>query len=68
MPNACFVTISEPLGTVPMQSWSGSFPMYDDPVLFRDDAQRSSMTKQQWEESPLRTDMDQVGSGTTLAR
>lgn len=48
-PEICFVTISEPLGVVPMQNWA-EFPQYDNPGLFRDDAQRSGMATKQWEE------------------
>lgn len=49
-PDACFITISEPLGIVPMQDWA-DFPQYDNPGLFRDDAQQSGMTKKIWEAS-----------------
>lgn len=45
-----FVTVSEPLGVVPESRW-GDFPQYDNPGLFRDDAQRSGMFKNDWEES-----------------
>lgn len=51
-PDHCFVTISEPLGIVPMSYWA-DFPQYDNPGLFRDDAQQSGMTKRQWEASPF---------------
>lgn len=46
-----FVTISEPLGVVPMAFWS-DFPQYDNPGLFHDDALRSGMLSEQWKESP----------------
>lgn len=51
-PEICFATISEPLGIVPMQRWA-DFPQYDNPGLFRDDAQQSGMTKKEWAASPL---------------
>jgi hypothetical protein len=51
-PETCFVTISEPLGIVPMAHW-GDFPQYDNPGLFRDDSQRSGMTTAQWQASPF---------------
>jgi hypothetical protein len=51
-PSVCFATISEPLGIVPMQDW-GDFPQYDNPGLFRDDAQQSGMTKKDWQKSPF---------------
>ena len=51
-PNVCFVTISEPLGIVPMQNWA-DFPQYDNPGLFRDDSQRSGMTTKEWKASPF---------------
>jgi hypothetical protein len=51
--NICFVTISEPLGIVPMKDWA-NFPQYDNPGLFKDDAQRGGMTKVQWEASPFK--------------
>ncbi len=54
LPDTCFVTISEPLGIVPMHRWA-DFPQYDNPGLFRDDAQRSGMTRQQWLASPFAT-------------
>lgn len=50
VPDTCFVTVSEPLGIVPMGSW-GHFPQYDNPGLFSDDAQQSGMTRRQWEAS-----------------
>jgi hypothetical protein len=46
-----FVTISEPLGVVPMDFWS-QFPQYDNPGLFHDDALRSGMLSEQWKDSP----------------
>ena len=52
LPTTCFVTISEPLGIVPMSAWA-DFPQYDNPGLFVDDAQRSGMTTQQWLASPF---------------
>jgi len=42
-----FVTISEPLGIVPQDKW-GDFPQYDNPGLFRDDAQRSGLFTRDW--------------------
>ena len=39
-PELFFVTISEPLGIVPMTLW-GNFPQYDNPGLFKDTVQRS---------------------------
>lgn len=51
-PDVCFATVSEPLGIVPMQAWA-DFPQYDNPGLFRDDAQQSGMTKRDWEASPF---------------
>lgn len=52
-PEIYFATISEPLGIVPMDHWA-SFPQYDNPGLFRDDAQQSGMTKKEWDASPFR--------------
>jgi hypothetical protein len=52
LPHTCFVTISEPLGIVPMSAWA-DFPQYDNPGLFRDDAQRSGMTTKEWMTSPF---------------
>lgn len=52
-PDACFVTVSEPLGIVPMQRW-GDFPQYDNPGLFRDDALRSGLTSAAWRATPFR--------------
>ena len=49
-PRAHFVTISEPLGVVPREFWR-SFPQYDNPGLFRDDALRSGMTTAEWNAS-----------------
>jgi hypothetical protein len=46
-----FVTVSEPLGVVPEDCW-GSFPQYDNPGLFHDDALRSGMLSEQWKLSP----------------
>ena len=46
-----FVTVSEPLGVVPEDCWS-SFPQYDNPGLFHDDALRSGMLSEQWKDSP----------------
>jgi predicted RNA-binding protein len=43
-----FVTISEPLGIVPQDKWS-DFPQYDNPGLFKDDAQRSGLFTRDWE-------------------
>lgn len=54
MPNTAFVTVSEPLGVVPMQYWA-DFPQYDNPGLFRDDSQRSGMTTKEWHASPFQT-------------
>ena len=51
-PQTCFVTISEPLGVVPQQRWL-DFPQYDNPGLFTDDSQRSSMTTSEWAASPF---------------
>lgn len=51
-PDVYFLTVSEPLGIVPMDDWA-RFPQYDNPGLFRDDAQQSGMTKAQWEASPF---------------
>ena len=51
-PSAYFVTISEPLGIVPMDRWA-DFPQYDNPGLFRDDSQRSGMTTREWLASPF---------------
>lgn len=51
-PDICFATVSEPLGIVSMEDW-GSFPQYDNPGLFKDDAQQSGMTKRDWEASPF---------------
>jgi hypothetical protein len=51
-PDIYFATISEPLGIVPMSKWA-NFPQYDNPGLFRDDAQQSGMTKKDWEASPF---------------
>lgn len=42
-----FVTISEPLGIVPQDLWE-DFPQYDNPGLFKDDAQRSGLFTQDW--------------------
>ena len=50
-PKAYFVTLSEPLGIVPMERWR-DFPQYDNPGLFRDDSQRSGMTTREWLASP----------------
>jgi hypothetical protein len=50
-PGVVFVTVSEPLGLVPSSRWA-DFPQYDNPGLFRDDAQRSGMTTAQWQASP----------------
>jgi hypothetical protein len=52
MAQTCFVTISEPLGVVPQQRW-GDFLQYDNPGLFTDDSQRSSMTTAEWNTSPF---------------
>jgi hypothetical protein len=52
LPDTCFVTISEPLGVVPMGSWT-DFPQYDNPGLFADDTQRSGMTTKEWLASPF---------------
>ena len=51
-PDLYFVTISEPLGIVPMDRWA-DFPQYDNPGLFRDDALRSGMTSAEWAASPF---------------
>jgi hypothetical protein len=48
-----FVTISEPLGVVPHEYWD-SFPQYDNPGLFRDDALRSGMMTEEWSFSPFK--------------
>jgi hypothetical protein len=50
--DTCFVTVSEPLGVVPQHRW-GDFLQYDNPGLFKDDAQRSGMTTAQWLASPF---------------
>jgi hypothetical protein len=46
--NTYFVTISEPLGVVPMEFW-GNFPQYDNPGLFRDPPQQSSAMNKHFE-------------------
>lgn len=51
-PEIFFVTVSEPLGVVPMTRW-GNFPQYDNPGLFHDDSLRSGMTTEQWLASPF---------------
>jgi len=42
-----FVTISEPLGVVP-EAWWGSFPQYDNPGLFKEEAMRSGLFTSDW--------------------
>lgn len=59
LPNAYFVTLSEPLGVVPQDHWH-DFPQYDNPGLFRNDAQRGMMTKQ-WKSLPK----ERGGTGQT---
>lgn len=46
--SAYFVTISEPLGIVPQDHWA-NFPQYDNPGLFKDDAQRSGLFTRDWQ-------------------
>ena len=53
MPESFFLTVSEPLGVVPMSRWA-SFPQYDNPGLFADDALQGGMSKKEWEASPFR--------------
>ena len=45
--NLYFVTISEPLGIVPMDLWK-DFPQYDNPGLFSDPVQRSGLYTSDW--------------------
>jgi hypothetical protein len=45
--NLYFVTISEPLGIVPMDMWD-DFPQYDNPGLFSDPVQRSGLFTADW--------------------
>jgi hypothetical protein len=70
-PQTCFVTISEPLGVVPQQRWS-DFPQYDNPGLFTDDSQRSSMTTSEWATSPFgccyAVPFDEVARAKALAK
>lgn len=47
LPKIFFVTVSEPLGVVPETRW-GSFPPYENPGLFRDNAQRSGLMASEW--------------------
>ena len=47
-----FVTVSEPLGVVPMEDWA-DFPQYDNSGLFRGDAQQSGLTTREWQASPF---------------
>jgi hypothetical protein len=49
MPNIYFVTISEPLGVVPQKHWN-DFPQYENPGLFKCNAQRSGMFNSEWKE------------------
>jgi hypothetical protein len=42
-----FVTISEPLGVVPEDFW-GTFPHYDNPGLFSEEAMRSGLMTADW--------------------
>lgn len=51
-PKVFFVTLSEPLGVVPETHW-GDFPQYDNPGLFRCDAQRSGLFTGDWLEGPF---------------
>jgi hypothetical protein len=46
--NVYVVTVSEPLGVVPMEHW-GTFPQYDNPGLFKDPAMRSDTFTRDWE-------------------
>jgi hypothetical protein len=60
--NLYFVTISEPLGIVPMDMWD-SFPQYDNPGLFSDPVQRSGLFTSDWKklfgvQSRLQTPFD----------
>lgn len=60
--NLYFVTISEPLGIVPMELWD-EFPQYDNPGLFDDPVQRSGLFTSDWKqlfgvESRLQTPFD----------
>lgn len=52
-----FVTISEPLGIVPEDSWGDNlenmFPQYDNPGLFDDSMKRSGMMTKDWAKSPI---------------
>jgi hypothetical protein len=59
LPNAYFVTISEPLGIVPQDRWH-DFPQYDNPGLFRNDAQRGMFSKE-WKNLPK----EKGGTGET---
>lgn len=60
--NLYFVTISEPLGIVPMELWD-EFPQYDNPGLFDDPVQRSGLFTSDWKrlfgvDSRLQTPFD----------
>lgn len=49
-----FITVSEPLGLVPVDKWN-DFPKYDNPGLFKDDFLRTGLVKTDWDKTFLKS-------------